>query len=109
MFRLTIDTDNDAFGHTTGQERAELGRTIRLVAALVEGGYRESEVRDYNGNSVGSWTLDAAPDEVREAAPEMLAALEALVYGPGDGFGHMSGEEIRQGRAAIAKAKGRTP
>lgn len=72
MFRLTIDTDNDAFGHTVGQERAELGRCIRLVAALVEGGYRENEVRGYNGDSVGSWTLS------EDTAPNMAQMREAL-------------------------------
>lgn len=116
MFRLTIDTDNDAFGHTTEQERAELGRTVRLVATVVEiSGMREGTVTDYNGNTVGSWTLDAAPDAVRDAAPEMLEALRELVdtlaldrlEDGGEAVGSAYAEQFAQARAAIAKAEGR--
>jgi hypothetical protein len=59
MFKLEINTDNDAF--TDVQE--ELARILRALARdLAEGGdYLNSErsVRDSNGNCVGSFTLTA--------------------------------------------------
>lgn len=40
------------------------------------------------------------------AAPDLLAALDALINGPGDGFGHNGRAEVATARVAIAKATG---
>lgn len=40
------------------------------------------------------------------AAPELFAALDAVINGVGDGFGRISPEEHDQALAALAKARG---
>ena len=50
MFKVEIDTDNDAFAD--GQEQ-ELSRILRYLADEVEAGNLERILRDSNGNRVG--------------------------------------------------------
>jgi hypothetical protein len=59
LFRLTINTENDVYGRTVESEAAQLARDLRLVAALLETvpTQRSGTVRDYNGNTVGTWEL----------------------------------------------------
>lgn len=65
MFTLTIETDNAAFDVDQGNELAAI---LRKLADVLDHTSHESgdsgSVRDYNGNTVGHWTLD--PREYRE-------------------------------------------
>lgn len=62
-FALNISTDNAAFGED-GDDMAKAGEVARILMALA-GQIDDStghlpaggDVRDYNGNSVGRWTL----------------------------------------------------
>lgn len=65
MFKLSFDTDNAAFvDRGTGHETA---RILRELANHIErewDGYAKfSNVRDSNGNTIGTWKL--APEEER--------------------------------------------
>jgi hypothetical protein len=57
-FTLTIDLDNAAFQRRGGLDRAELVRTLRIVAATIEDGKESGKVWDYNGNTVGSFAVE---------------------------------------------------
>lgn len=56
-FRLTIDTDNDAFFDQDGNVDAnELGHLLRRVSHEVEAPHGHTRsILDRNGNRVGSW------------------------------------------------------
>lgn len=54
MFKLTIKTDNAAFGDEPGYEVA---RILRDIAHKVEEGYTSGSVLDVNGNTVGHFDL----------------------------------------------------
>lgn len=59
MFTLKIYTDNAAFEDCQG---TEVARILRVAADAVEGshmltGSLEQNLRDINGNKVGSWKL----------------------------------------------------
>lgn len=62
MFKLEFSTDNAAFEATDSSTREGkaievsriLGVVRRRVAALHTGGM----VKDYNGNTIGKWSLD---------------------------------------------------
>lgn len=54
-FRVLIDTGNAAFDGDN--LHAEIARILRTVADVVAHGQTSGVVRDYNGNSVGSWSL----------------------------------------------------
>ena len=71
MFRLTIDTDNDWFKVPNTEYQPQVDAAmVAGILGKVEGdlrlGRREGKVMDYNGNTVGQWTLDAAPDTTKE-------------------------------------------
>ena len=55
MLRITIDTENDAFGR--GSQVSELVRIVRAVADRLEAEQPEGQLyaslRDVNGNTVG--------------------------------------------------------
>jgi len=62
-FTLHVDTGNAAFYATDGDTEVfdpgpELAHILRAQAALIEGGMTKSaNVRDANGNRVGSWEI----------------------------------------------------
>jgi hypothetical protein len=63
MFRLEIDTDNDAFYPWT----TEVARLLRLAADRIDrSGDCEGYLRDVNGNSVGCWSIDPVDAEVSD-------------------------------------------
>jgi hypothetical protein len=53
-FRVQVNTDNAAFE----EPGFELARILREVADRLESGSVAGNVRDINGNSVGSFELD---------------------------------------------------
>jgi hypothetical protein len=62
MFRLEIDTDNDAFNPWY----SEVARLLRQLADTLDSdGGTEGSFRDINGNTVGIWSIDPidTPDE----------------------------------------------
>lgn len=61
MLTVTIETGNAAFhddesGEPSGHEAA---RILRELADRLEAGATDGKVRDYNGNTVGSFELTA--------------------------------------------------
>ena len=108
-FALEIDTTNDAFGDDPAPE---LGRLLRDVARHIQGDRIDGRILDANGNTVGSFG-PAAADPVRDAAPELLAALKGLAdaVSPGARGAPRSTGPVRAAletaAAAIAKAEGR--
>lgn len=63
MFRLEIDTDNDAFRPW----KTEVARLLRLAAERISrSGDDEGYLRDVNGNSVGCWSTDPVDAEVSD-------------------------------------------
>jgi hypothetical protein len=54
-FTLTITTDGAAFVDS-GTEQ-EVARILQDVAEKLRNGYTEGSPKDYNGNTVGSWSL----------------------------------------------------
>ncbi len=63
MFTLTLETLNEAFDGAN--HPIELARILRVVANRIEAGQTEGNVRDINGNRVGSFhsTVDAPAEE----------------------------------------------
>jgi hypothetical protein len=56
MFSLTFETDNDAF--TGGNRKHELARILRdLAKRIVTEGASEGRIRDINGNTIGTFTI----------------------------------------------------
>jgi hypothetical protein len=55
MFRLKIDTDNDAFA--AGNGPSEVAEILRRIAQHVEVGRLDCTVIDSNGNTCGQWDL----------------------------------------------------
>ncbi len=51
MLTIEIETGNEAFAD--GNEAAELARILRGAAWMIENGYTEFKLHDYNGNRVG--------------------------------------------------------
>lgn len=70
MFTLTIKTGNAAFsnddpsyGDNAAACREEIARILRALAGeLRDGGYASGNLRDYNGNIVGSYSLEMDGD-----------------------------------------------
>jgi hypothetical protein len=63
MFTLVIKTDNAAFGgnddgYASEECRQEIARILQEVSSNVLAGDMCESVRDVNGNTVGSHTLD---------------------------------------------------
>jgi hypothetical protein len=56
--KISIDTDNAAFGVTEYDRYAEIARILREAADRVETGdhFGEFTLRDINGNRVGAFT-----------------------------------------------------
>lgn len=53
MFKIEIDTDNEAFT----DKAEEVARILREIAKKLVQGSTGGNARDYNGNTVGSWVL----------------------------------------------------
>jgi hypothetical protein len=54
MFKIEFATDNAAFDDDGA---GEVARILRAVADQVEAGGGQGQARDYNGNTVGQWSL----------------------------------------------------
>ena len=54
MFRVKIETGNDAFAENPS---IEIARLLRKIASQVEEGRLEGRVMDINGNKVGEYGL----------------------------------------------------
>jgi hypothetical protein len=58
MFTVSFETSNAAFDDGIGGV-LEITRLLRHIADEVEGGsFVAGSLRDINGNTVGSWSLD---------------------------------------------------
>jgi hypothetical protein len=57
MFRLTIETENAAFGESMETVVDEVTGILREVAGRIDRGVVGGPIRDTNGNSVGTYTL----------------------------------------------------
>lgn len=55
VLQISIETGNAAFDD--GNRDAELARILRAAADKVENGQTDFNLRDFNGNTVGSVTL----------------------------------------------------
>ena len=64
QFRIRFDLGNEAF--QDGSLRAEVYRILRNIAVRVRDGEDGGKVMDSNGNSVGTWALEAEGGEEDE-------------------------------------------
>ena len=61
MFKLNIETSNDAFTNpNTGNpdpiyETMEVSRILKTIANKMSQNEREGQILDFNGNNVGKW------------------------------------------------------
>lgn len=87
-FTLNIDCDNAAFD---GDPADEIVRLLHVVAMKIEGGYRDGNLVDLNGNTVGDFELTEPdeededdgeiPDEVQEVIDQAEAGEDLEVLG----------------------------
>jgi len=54
-FKLSLITDNDAFGDYPGYE---IARILRGAAEVIQEGSEVGVLKDYNGNTVGEYRLE---------------------------------------------------
>jgi hypothetical protein len=57
MLSLAFQTDNAAF-----ENPEESGRILRHIATQIEAGIVSGIIQDYNGNKIGSYSLEIDPD-----------------------------------------------
>lgn len=58
MFKVTINTDNAAFGEEYYEKAAEIKRILeKIINDLDLGIVEKAPIIDLNGNKVGSWEL----------------------------------------------------
>lgn len=57
MFKVTMNTDNDAFQGDSPSLNHEVARILRDIAKKLEQGATGGNCRDSNGNTVGTWSL----------------------------------------------------
>lgn len=57
MLTLKIKTDNAAFHNNEEAAYLECARILREAADRLEQGYTTDTLQDYNGNTVGQFTL----------------------------------------------------
>ena len=55
--RVTITTDNAAFGESDYEMRAEVARILREIADDLDNGKDGGPCIDINGNTVGRWSV----------------------------------------------------
>lgn len=98
MFRLTIDTGNDAF---TGDALPEIRRLMGVVAKKIGNGQHEGNLLDSNGNTVGQFTFEPEENiDSEQAAQELFdntvenldKSYELVEPGQGDS---LSDDQIR--------------
>lgn len=58
MFKLEIETDNDAFGTSAHSTAREVARILRRLATRLDDGATDGRIMDVNGNSVGHFDLE---------------------------------------------------
>lgn len=61
MFKIDLETDNAAF--IEAGPGAEVARILRQIARCAEEGQTEGIARDFNGNKVGSWSLEVSTND----------------------------------------------
>ena len=61
MFKLEIDTSNDAFVGSAETERGEIARILRDAADRMEAGRFTRSLYDMNGNRVGRLDWERKP------------------------------------------------
>lgn len=61
MFKIEIDTGNDAFSGSAETERGEIARILRDAADLMEAGLFTRSLYDMNGNRVGRLDWERKP------------------------------------------------
>lgn len=58
-FKLEIECDNAAFGDGMAATNAEVSRILKSLAhSLIIDGYGNGPLRDWNGNTVGSYKFE---------------------------------------------------
>lgn len=56
MFKLEIETDNEAFGSNTEERNAEVIRILKkVITGLEDNNNWDLALKDINGNTVGSY------------------------------------------------------
>ncbi len=55
--KITIKTDNAAFGDSDSARAEEVARLLREIADALDNGHTGGPVIDLNGNKVGTWDL----------------------------------------------------
>lgn len=55
MFKMELDTSNDAFEGNNG--KAEMARILRETAERIESGALQDYIRDVNGNRTGHFSF----------------------------------------------------
>lgn len=73
MFKLEFETENDAFAYGTPEEVATY---LRAVADKLEAGSWSGLLRDVNGNTIGSYSLDVEQDTAKADAQARWLELE---------------------------------
>lgn len=58
MFKLQIETGNAAFDEENGGAGEEVARIMREIANKVADGNTSGIAADFNGNTVGRWSLE---------------------------------------------------
>lgn len=57
--KIEFSTENAAFRDECGNiDSYEIARILREIAEKVQIGYTYGPIMDYNGNKVGSWSID---------------------------------------------------
>lgn len=60
MFKLEFSTDNAAFADNPGEEIDRILRDLDIGVLAFPGCNLSGRIRDVNGNTVGSWSLNMA-------------------------------------------------
>ncbi len=55
--KIEIAMDNAAFGDNPSDRGAEIRQVLQSIPTRVEFGYTEGNLRDTNGNTVGTWKI----------------------------------------------------
>lgn len=55
MVKIEFKTGNSAF--SDGNMELEIARILKKIAYQIESGYDNDKIRDFNGNTIGSWEI----------------------------------------------------
>ena len=58
MFKLEMETGNDAFGDNAFTQAIEISRILDKISEDINNGHDHGSCVDINGNKVGSWSID---------------------------------------------------